>query len=162
HRSAKPTLTIDAKKNTWTCTGTCKVNDATVIDWTMRAEGISRKHAIELLRSGSTGASPTAKKPPKTGTARRLDTFAAMEEPDAAVLNRVADYYHARLRENPDALAFVKELGLRAEVVEHFRVGFSDRSLGYRLPEKNRKTGKLLRGQLTRLGILRATGHEHF
>jgi DNA primase len=34
--------------------------------------------------------------------------------------------------------------------------------LGYRLPEKTRVQGAVLRGQLQRIGVLRASGHEHF
>ena len=37
-----------------------------------------------------------------------------------------------------------------------------NRTLGYRLPEKNRKAGAELRGKLQEIGILRDSGHEHF
>jgi DNA primase len=47
------------------------------------------------------------------------------------------------------------------ELIDHFRLGYADRTLGYRLPEKNRKAGEALRGQLQRLGVLRESGHEH-
>ena len=47
-------------------------------------------------------------------------------------------------------------------MIEHFRLGFSNRTLGYRLPEANRKEGAEIRGRLQRLGILRESGHEHF
>src|SRR5882724_589748 len=47
-------------------------------------------------------------------------------------------------------------------MIERFRMGFANRTLGYRLPEKNRVTGAELRGRLQRVGILRETGHEHF
>jgi hypothetical protein len=46
---------------------------------------------------------------------------------------------------------------------ERFRLGYSDRSLGYLVPQKNRKLGADLRGRLEKLGIFRETsGHEHF
>src|SRR5690606_19470479 len=47
------------------------------------------------------------------------------------------------------------------EMVERFRLGFANRTLGYRLPAKNRKAGEAIRGRLTALGIFRETGHEH-
>ena len=47
-------------------------------------------------------------------------------------------------------------------MIEHFRLGFANRTLGYRLPEKNRVAGAELRGRLQKLGILRESGHEHF
>jgi DNA primase len=45
--------------------------------------------------------------------------------------------------------------------VERFRLGYANRTLGYRLPAKNRKAGEELRGALQRLGVLRESGHEH-
>ena len=47
-------------------------------------------------------------------------------------------------------------------MIEHFQLGFANRTLGYRLPEKNRKSGAEMRGRLQQLGILRESGHEHF
>ena len=48
------------------------------------------------------------------------------------------------------------------EMLEHFKLGFANRTLGYRLPDKNRNEGAVLRGRLQTLGILRDSGHEHF
>ena len=45
--------------------------------------------------------------------------------------------------------------------MERFQLGFSDRMLGPALPDKNRRAGAELRGQLERLGIFRKSGHEH-
>src|SRR5690606_21882107 len=41
-------------------------------------------------------------------------------------------------------------------------LGFANRTLGYRLPQKNRKTGADLRGRLQELGVFSAKGHELF
>ena len=46
--------------------------------------------------------------------------------------------------------------------IERFQLGFANRTLGYRLPAKNRKAGAEIRGRLQTLGILRESGHEHF
>ncbi len=43
-----------------------------------------------------------------------------------------------------------------------FRLGYADRTLGLRLPDKRRRDGADIRGRLERLGIFRASGHEHF
>ena len=48
------------------------------------------------------------------------------------------------------------------ELIDHFQIGFADRSLGLRLPESNRKEGTALRSRLTQLGLWRESGHEHF
>jgi DNA primase len=47
-------------------------------------------------------------------------------------------------------------------MIEQFKLGFANRTLGYRLPDKNRKAGQEMRGRLQRLGIIRESGHEHF
>jgi len=67
------------------------------------------------------------------------------------------------LKRSPEALKYLAGRGLRsAEMIEHFELGFANRTLGYGLPRKNRHVGAELRGRLQRLGIYRETGHEHF
>jgi len=62
-----------------------------------------------------------------------------------------------------EAIAYLKSRGLSSpEMMETFRLGFSNRTLGYRLPDKNRKAGAKIRGRLQTLGIFRKSGHEHF
>ena len=46
--------------------------------------------------------------------------------------------------------------------MEHFQIGFADRSLGLRLPKKTCKEGKEIRERLQKIGIIRQSGHEHF
>ncbi len=48
------------------------------------------------------------------------------------------------------------------EAGETFRLGFGDRTLGYRLPNSQLREGKRIRSRLQALGVLRSTGHEHF
>jgi DNA primase len=79
------------------------------------------------------------------------------------VLRRAVDYDHATLKESPEALAYLEQRGLvHGEVIDHFKLGFANRTLGYRLPKKALKSGEAIRGQLQRLGVLRESGHEHF
>lgn len=47
-------------------------------------------------------------------------------------------------------------------MIEHFKLGVADRTLGLRLPEKNRKAGADIRAQLQKIGLIRDSGHEHF
>ena len=51
HSSKKQTLEINPTGNTWTCSGKCKIKNGSVIDWIIKSEGVSKKHAIELLKS---------------------------------------------------------------------------------------------------------------
>ena len=60
-------------------------------------------------------------------------------------------------------MRYLESRGLKSsEIIDRFRLGFANRTLGYRLPAKNRAAGADMRGRLQRLGILRESGHEHF
>src|SRR5580698_2899872 len=50
HQDKTPSLVVTPSKNLWHCLGACQVG-GTVIDWVMRAEGISFRHAVELLQN---------------------------------------------------------------------------------------------------------------
>ena len=69
-------------------------------------------------------------------------------------------YYHKTLKESPEAQQYLVKRGLKsAEMVEHFRLGFANRTLGYHLPKSNRVAGAEQRGRLKELGMLR-TRHQ--
>ena len=164
HDDREPSLVISPSKNVWHCLGACQAGGS-VIDWVMRAEGVSFRLAVEMLRGEhpSLAASSSTAAPPRPALGPKLDAIAEPEEPDEVVLRRVADYYHATLKESPEALGYLEQRGLvHGELIDHFKLGFANRTLGYRLPKKLLKSGAAIRGQLQRLGILRESGHEHF
>ncbi|MCP4040356.1 MAG: toprim domain-containing protein, partial [Gammaproteobacteria bacterium] len=135
-----------------------------VIDWVMKAEGVSFRHAVELLQSDhfpSLVASVAT--PVKRSTAKKLPTALEPDAEDAKLLLQVVDYYHETLKQSPEALAYLEKRGLaNSTAIDHFKLGFANRTLGYRLPAKNRKEGAAIRGRLQQLGLYRASGHEHF
>ncbi len=47
-------------------------------------------------------------------------------------------------------------------VIDTFKLGYANRTLGLRLPNKQRKDGAEIRERLERIGLYRASGHEHF
>src|SRR6266545_2249653 len=61
HDDHEPSLVITPAKNLWHCLGACR-RGGSVIDWVMQAEGVSFRHAVELLRSE--GAAVAASTPP--------------------------------------------------------------------------------------------------
>src|SRR5450755_3358563 len=68
HDDREPSLVISPKKNLWHCLGACQTG-GTVIDWIMKAEGVSFRHAVELLRADvPVGESAVV----KVGTVRKL------------------------------------------------------------------------------------------
>ncbi|MEJ0037679.1 MAG: CHC2 zinc finger domain-containing protein [Gammaproteobacteria bacterium] len=175
HEDRTPSLVVTPAKNLWHCLGACQ-KGGTVIDWVMRAEGVSFRHAVELLQndalpvssslaasSPAASASAAAVTPAKRSSTKKLAAPLARDASDAKLLGQVIDYYHQELRQSPEALAYLAKRGIGSEeAIQTFRLGFANRTLGYRLPEKNRVEGAALRGQLQRIGILRGSGHEHF
>jgi DNA primase catalytic core len=161
HDDHQPSLVISPKKNLWHCLGACRAGGS-VIDWVMKSEGVSFRHAVELLREDRVPAIGTSELVKKS-TVSKLPSPIAREAEDREVLRQVADFYHETLKQSPPALKYLEGRGLKSsEMVERFKLGFANRTLGYRLPQKNRQTGAELRGQLQKLGILRESGHEHF
>ena len=152
HDDKEPSLVISPAKNLWNCLGACG-EGGSVVDWVMKERGVSFRHAVEVLR-GDLGVVP-----PVEGAEAELSAQAE----DGELLGQVVEYYHQTLKESPEALEYLESRGLvHPEVVEHFQLGFANRSLGYRLPNKQLKAGKDVRGRLQELGVLRKTGHEHF
>ncbi len=163
HNDTEPSLVVSPKTNLWNCLGACG-KGGSVIDWVMCAEGVSFRHAVEILREGApvAGSSSPSSQSQKQPSTQKVDTLDAQTD-DASLLRDVVEYYHQALLASPDALGYLKQRGLGdEEAIRHFRLGFANRTLGYRLPPKNRKAGAELRGRLQQLGILRASGHEHF
>ena len=166
HNDRTPSLVITPSKNLWHCLGACNAG-GTVIDWTMRAEGISFRHAVELLRADHLPlvASPGAReyRPVKNGTVRKLPPPVAQDADDRMLMNQVVEFYNETLKQSPEAMKYLASRGLtNAEIVDRFKLGFANRTLGYRLPAKNRAAGAAMRGRLQELGVFRQSGHEHF
>lgn len=158
HDDRTPSLVVSPAKNLWHCLGACATG-GTVIDWVMRAEGVSFRHAVELLRNDA----PLSGHVVKQATVPKLAAPVDADADDASALAQVIDYYHATLKQSPEALAYLEQRGLASnELIDRFRLGFANRTLGLRLPEKNRKAGAEVRSRLQRLGVLRESGHEHF
>lgn len=169
HDDQHPSLHVTPGKGLWRCVS-CQAT-GNVIQFVQRFDGVSFRHAFELLKTGKLSAltAPTTGAPLKKSTVPRLASpltpdaagSAGSPQADQAALRQVLDYYHARLAENPAALAYLKKRGIGVEAVAAFKIGFVDRTLGLRLPNNQRKDGAALRARLTRLGILRSSGHEH-
>lgn len=161
HDDAEPSLVVTASKNLWHCFG-CQVGGGP-IDWVMKMQGVSFRHAVELLREGIPSLAAGAVKPVRQSTTPKLAAPVAADADDRALLQQVVGYYHETLKQSPEALAYLQARGLtHPEVIERFQLGFANRTLGLRLPEKNRKQGEAMRTRLQKVGILRDSGHEHF
>src|SRR5712692_1849233 len=71
HDDHEPSLVITPSKNLWHCLGACQTG-GTVLDWVMRAQGISFRHAVELLRADHPSVMEAPAEPVRTSTVRKL------------------------------------------------------------------------------------------
>jgi len=160
HEDKTPSLVVAPSKNLWHCLGACQ-QGGTAIDWVMKAEGVSFRHAVELLQNDYQPIAAEAAV--KRSTVRKLPTMLERDAEDVKLLAQVVDYYHETLLGSPEALAYLTARGVGSkEAIETFKLGYANRTLGYRLPAKTRVEGAAIRGQLQRVGLMRASGHEHF
>lgn len=164
HEDDTASLVVTPGKNLWHCFG-CGIGGGP-IDWIIKSRGVSFRHAVELLREGIPSLAADVAGPVKRSTVRALPAPVAFDADDQALLDQVVGYYHERLKESSEALAYLEARGItgavRDEAIATFRLGLADRTLGLRLPQKNRKAGADIRAQLTRIGLYRESGHEHF
>ena len=162
HDDKTPSLVITPAKNLWHCMGACSMG-GTAIDWVMKAEGISFRHAVELLRKDHLPLAASPIQPVKKCTVPKLPAPLTVEAGDRELLLEVVGFYRDALNQSPEAMRYLETRGLMSsEMVERFRLGFANRTLGYGLEAKNRAGGAAVRGRLQRLGIYRESGHEHF
>ncbi len=159
-----PNLIITPSKSLYHCMACGAAGNP--IQFIEKFDGVSFRHAFELLASGGkaafqSGAVNGAVR--KKATVSRLPCPVALEAEDVDLLDGVADFYHERLQHNQAALDYLASRGLDDEaLLKRYRVGFADRTLGIRIPHARRNDGAELRSRLQKLGIYRASGHEHF
>ncbi len=158
HDDETPSLVVTPSKNLFHCFG-CGAAGS-VIDWVMKMEGVSVRHALEILKADYLPKGVA--KPIRKNTVIKLPSLAASPDYQSQLRN-VINYYHQSLKESPEALDYLSKRGLQSsELIEKFKLGYANRTLAYRLPHKNRKEGAEVRTQLQEIGLLRDSGHEHF
>ncbi|EMQ2878747.1 toprim domain-containing protein [Vibrio navarrensis] len=162
HDDKTASLIITPATNLWHCMGACQ-KGGSVIDWVMQTQGVSFRFACELLQKDLGLITEAPNKAPTKNTTTKLTPPLAANADSQTALKQVIDYYHATFKQSPEVQEYLRSRGLEhAELIDRFKLGFANRTLGYRLPEKNRKAGAELRGKLQEIGILRDSGHEHF
>ena len=157
-----PNFIVSPDKGLFHCMVCGKAGNA--IQFVQFHDGVSFRHAFEVLAHGQAfaGASRTSHDgPTKQNTVPKLDCPLVLDADDVALMNQSLAYYRERLAQTPAALEYLKRRGIEA-AMEPFGLGFADRTLGLRLPMKNRNDGEALRTRLQKLGLLRESGHEHF
>lgn len=160
HEDDTASLVVTPTKNLWHCFGCGAAGGP--IDWVIKKNGVSFRHAVELLREGLSHLA-AGSEPVKRTSVRALEAPVQFDADDQALLNQVVGYYHETLKQSPEALAYLQARGLsNPDVIAHFKLGYADRTLGLRLPQKNRIKGADIRTRLQKIGIYRESGHEHY
>jgi DNA primase len=119
------------------------------IQFVQKFDGVSFRHAYELLSEGEAAFSPPSGTVRKCSTVSRLKPLTCSDAGDPELLGRVVDYYHERLLGTDAAKEYLASRGLWLDsAIERFKLGFADRTLGLRLPDKNRKDGAARRSHL--------------
>ncbi len=161
HNDTTPSLLITPKKNLWNCLGACGTGGGP-IDWVMKSQGVGFKHAVEVLKDDKNTTLINAKIITRS-TVPKLPSPVESTVDDQKLMSQVINYYHETLKKTPSVLKYLQKRGLiHPELINRFKLGFADRSLGIRLPHKNRTEGAKIRSRLADLGIYRESGHEHF
>ena len=124
HDDKTPSCVISPKTNLFHCFG-CGAGGS-VIDWVMKTQGVSFRHAIAVLEqdhpSLAMPSDATSASQPKHSGQPSLAPLPT-DQDDQSVLNHVIDFYHDTLGHSPDALAYLDKRGLNdPALISHFKL----------------------------------------
>ncbi len=161
HDDKTPSLVVTPETNLWHCLGACQIGGSN-IDWGMKSQGVSFVHAVEILRGDTPALAAAHQAPTLRTTLKKLPIVVSEHDEAQVLLNHVIEFYHLTLMNSEEGLAYLHKRGIGdRELVQRFKLGYANRTLNYRIPEKSRKDGEVIRGKLQGVGILRNSGHEH-
>ena len=127
----------------------------------MKAEGVSFRHAVEILRreySSLAASAAVSQQVSSLAPLTEMKRVISEDADDQQCLRQVLNYYTATLKESPEALGYLQKRGIdSSDAVELFRLGYANRTLGYHIPTKSSAEGIALRGRLQEIGIYRKT-----
>ena len=112
HQDDAPSFIVSPEKGLYHCMGCGAAGNA--IQFVGKFDGVSFRHAFELLNAGAVAFSP----PSPSGDRLKQATVPRLELPfdpavtDEALLLQVLDFYHDRLLKTPAALDYLKSRGL--------------------------------------------------
>jgi DNA primase len=157
HDDREPSLVVTPGKNLWHCLGACDTGGS-VIDWVMRSDQVGFREAVERLQRLAGG------RPAERPQADPADHPAAEPPPEPAEVlepwmderelwDRTIAYYRECLTRSEEARSYLERRGVGApEVLDHFEVGYSDRTLARQMPPRQSKPGQRFRKRLQDLG----------
>ncbi|MCD4750344.1 MAG: toprim domain-containing protein, partial [Thermoanaerobaculales bacterium] len=159
HSDKEPSLVVTPSKNLWHCLGACGTG-GTVIDWVMKTQAVSFRHAVEILRGGG---SVQSIRNAKRSTTPLLSCPISHDATGPKLIAQLMGFYHQELLQSKPALDYLEKRGINhPEAIARFKLGFVNRVLYYRLPTIGSTAGRAIREHLAAIGLTRKTGHEHF
>ena len=158
-----PNFIVTPDKGLFHCMACGKAGNA--IQFVQQHDGVSFSSRLRVVAAGQQRrvqrAQPHAEAMHRAASAVSAGSGGGRRDvvqPGGGLLSRTVEAVTRRT-----ARAYLASRGLDSdELIDHFQIGFADRTLGLRLPDKNRKEGEALRSRLTQLGLWRDSGHEHF
>jgi DNA primase len=162
HDDREPSLVVTPGKNLWHCLGACSTGGS-VIDWVMRVEVVSFRHAVKLLRDGmpATGSS-TSRTARQRSTVRKLPAPVQQSAADHELLGQVVGYYHRVLTESPGALEYLRRRKIdQPEALSTFRLGYATARWACGCRTSAAPPGRTSGVGSPTLGVFRSSGHEH-
>ena len=103
HDDKDPSLVITPDKNLWHCLGACQTGGS-VIDWVMKAEGVSFRHAAEILLKNPKVLEEENRGITKHCSVRKLSSPVKIQATDQEALKQVVEYYHETLKSSPEGM----------------------------------------------------------
>ena len=163
HEDTKtPNLIVTPAKGLFRCMAGCCGKSGNAIQFVQWFDGVSFRHAFELLANGGKAAFEQTNGHAVKSTVQKLPCPFDSQASESELLEQVVDYYHERLQQSEAAKDYLAFRGLDDErLVRKFKLGFADRTLGLRIPLNNRKEGEEIRSKLKKCGVYRENGREH-
>jgi DNA primase len=161
HDDRTPSFVVTPGKNLWHCLGACGCGGDN-IQFMMKLEKVSFRHAVETLQTMAGTVPAPAKVTTRLGTAHEILATPEDDLTDTQLMGIVTDFYHATFCNQPQAMGYLqKRKCFHPEAVKRFKIGYANRTLGYRVPTTT-AAGRRLKARLQKLGVLRKeSGHEH-
>ena len=151
HEDAEPSLSVDREKGLYHCFGCGESGDA--FSLVEKMNGVGFRDALKYLKV-HTGTIPTNGRK-KASAAPPASRAPAASAELSHILDEVASRYASDLFAHPEARAYLASRGLdRPDLIETYRLGYCAGSLSGSLSAAQTE-------ELSRLGVLKATGAEH-
>jgi DNA primase len=155
HHDTKPSLFVNREEGYYKCFGISCGETGDIFTLTEKMKGYDFKEALRYLKQKA-GGRMRQEKP------ARADAHTSADAPvwekttkSGYTLTDITDYYHKKLYENKQALAYLEARGLKdASLYTRFKLGFADGSL-LNICSNGQKAA------LKALGIIREKGSEH-